>query len=77
MCVCVCSNYEDDTSLSCNGKNEKEVIKKLEEDVSGIFELMATNGLVANPSKTEVMIINGKENIRPWWLSGIMSRKFK
>ena len=43
------------------------MIRKLE-DVAGILEFMATNGLVANPSKTEFMILNGKEKERAWMI---------
>ena len=52
------TNYADDTSSSCSGKDEDEVIGKLEEDAIEILSFMASNGLVANPSKTEFMIMN-------------------
>ena len=34
------------------------MITNLEEDAKGIVKFMASNGLVANPSKTEFMLIN-------------------
>jgi hypothetical protein len=45
-------NYADDTESSCKDKDEQEVLKKLEEDATNILEFMASNGLVANPTKT-------------------------
>ena len=55
-------NYADDTSTSHGGEDLDTVIEKLEEDASSILEFMASNGLVANPSKTEFMILNNKNN---------------
>ena len=46
-------NYADDTSSSCSGKTTEEVIEKLEEDARNILAFMASNGLVANPDKTD------------------------
>jgi hypothetical protein len=37
------------------------VIKQLEEDAKRILEFMASNGLVANPSKTVFMMLNRKQ----------------
>ena len=34
-------------------------MKNLSEDATGILNFMASNGLVANPSKTVFMILNG------------------
>ena len=42
------------------GKTIEEVISKLEEDTELVLRLMASNGLVANPSKTCLMILNYK-----------------
>jgi hypothetical protein len=52
-------NYADDTESSCKDKDEQSVVKKLE-------EFMASNGLVANPTKTVFMMLNNnkKENKR-------------
>ena len=41
------------------------VIKNLEEDATRILQFMASNGLVANPSKTEFLILNSKDNGNP------------
>ena len=50
--------YADDTSTSVKGENLEEVILKLEEDADLVLRFMASNGLVANPSKTTLMILN-------------------
>ena len=59
-------NYADDTSSSCSDANEEDVMRKLESDAEKILQFMASNGLVANPSKTEFMMLNtkGKESKR-------------
>jgi hypothetical protein len=57
---CVAYTYADDTSTSCNGKTDEEVIKKLEEDAENVLKFMASNGLVANPTKTVFMMLNSK-----------------
>ena len=55
--------YADDTSTSCQGENEEEVINMLEEDAEEILKFMASNELVANPTKTVFMMLNSKTNI--------------
>ena len=57
---CTAFTYADDTSTSCCGKTDEEVIKKLEEDAECVLKFMASNGLVANPTKTVFMILNSK-----------------
>ena len=59
-------NYADDTSSSCSDANEEDVMRKLKSDAEKILQFMASNGLVANPSKTEFMMLNtkGKESKR-------------
>ena len=54
--------YADDTSTSCHGKSQEEVMVKLEEDSKNILQFMASNGLVANESKTVFMMINSKKS---------------
>jgi hypothetical protein len=54
--------YADDTSTSCHGKSQEEVMEKLEEDSKNILQFMASNGLVANESKTVFMMINSKKS---------------
>ena len=51
----------DDTSSSVTGKSTEEVIEKLEEDAIQVLKFMASNGLVANPSKTTLMFLNKKD----------------
>jgi flagellin-like hook-associated protein FlgL len=52
--------YADDTSTSAEDKDTKTVLEKLEEDVKNILKFMASNGLVANPSKTVFMMLGKK-----------------
>ena len=52
--------YADDTSSSVTGKSIDEVKRKLEEDADRALKFMASNGLMANPSKTTLMILNYK-----------------
>ena len=58
-------NYADDTSTSHSWENLDTVVKNLEEDTTSFLQFMASNGLVANPSKTEFMILNSKDNENP------------
>ena len=44
------------------GKTIEEVISKLEEDAELVLRFMASNGLVANPTKTTFMVLNHKGN---------------
>ena len=55
------STYADETSSSCQDSVEQVVIEQLEEDAKSILECMASNGLVANPSKTMFMMLNNKQ----------------
>ena len=54
--------YADDTSTSVSGKLLKDVIRMLEEDAKNVLKFMASNGLVANASKTTLMFLNNKRN---------------
>ena len=36
------------------------VLKKMEEDAKNVLQFMASNGLVANPKKTSLIILNQK-----------------
>ena len=58
--------YADDTSSSITGKTIEEVKMKLEEDANNVLKFMASNGLVANPNKTTLLILNnkGKEKVK-------------
>ena len=53
-------SYADDTSTSVTGKTIEEVISKLQEDAEQVLKFMASNGLVANPTKTTLLILNNK-----------------
>ena len=50
--------YADDTTSSCKGKNLEEIIKNLKQDANAILSYLASNGLVANASKTVFMVLN-------------------
>ena len=52
--------YADDTSSSVTGKSLEEIINKLEEEADLVLRFMASNGLIANPSKTTFMVLNNK-----------------
>ena len=54
-------NYAHDTSSSHSGQDQAIVVRNLEEDATNILQFMASNGLVANPSKTEYMLINSRD----------------
>ncbi len=54
------TNYADDTSSSCSGESEEIVMKNLERDATNILQFMASNGLVANTTKTEFMLRNAE-----------------
>ena len=44
--------YADNPSSTVTGKTLEEVKQKLEEDAEMVLKFMASNGLVAHPSKT-------------------------
>ena len=48
------TTYADDTKTSVKGKSLEEIIKNMEEDAVNVLKYMASNGLVANPSKTKL-----------------------
>ena len=53
-------SYADDTSSSCKAKTVEEVVRMLEEDAEQILKFMASNGLVANPTKTTLLVLNNR-----------------
>jgi hypothetical protein len=55
------SNFADDTTTGNSGKNKEEIKKRLIEDANNVLNFMASNGLVANKSKTEFLMLNGKK----------------
>ena len=54
--------YADDTSTGVSGKSLPEVISKLEEDALAVLKFMASNGLVANATKTTFVILGNKSS---------------
>jgi hypothetical protein len=50
--------YAENTSSSVKDKRIEEVVRKLEEDAINVMKFTASNGLVANPSKTTLLILN-------------------
>ena len=52
------TTYADDTSTSVSHKLLSKVISMLEEDAKNALAFMASNGLVANASKTALIIMN-------------------
>ena len=57
-------NFADDTTTDKSGVEALEIKKNLEEDAIRVLELMASNGLVANQSKTEFLLLNANDNSR-------------
>ena len=55
--------YADDSSSSVKDKTIDGVIHKLEEDAQNFFKFMASNGLVANPSRPTLIILNFKSAV--------------
>ena len=55
-------NYADNTGTSNSSQEIQQIIENLEEHASNILQFMASNGLVANLSKTESMMLNNKSN---------------
>jgi hypothetical protein len=52
--------YADDTSSSVTGSTMNEVQEKLETDANWVLRFMASNGLVANPAKITLIVLNYK-----------------
>ena len=57
------TTYADDTSTSVSGKTLTEIINKLEEDAIQVLKYMASNGLVANATKTALLFLNVKQDL--------------
>ena len=55
--VWIWKNWSD---TSNSGQEVGKVIDDLEEDTTNILQFMTSNGLVANSSKTEFMLLNDK-----------------
>ena len=52
--------YADDTQTSVSGKELQIVKSELESDAVQVMRFMASNGLIANPKKTALVILNKK-----------------
>ena len=50
--------YADDTTTGTSGRNVEETVALMEEDASMVLKYMASNGLVANSSKTSFLLLN-------------------
>ena len=55
---CTLYNYADDNSLSCAGTTVQEVTSSLQFDGSCVIQWFTDNGMQANPSKFQFMIIS-------------------
>ena len=60
----VAKTYADDTTTRTSAKNIQEMIKRMEEDAANVLAYMASNGLVANASKTSLVILNMDKKTR-------------
>jgi hypothetical protein len=58
------SNFADDTTSGNSGQNKEEIINRLIEDVKNVLNFMASNGLVANKSTTEFLMLNEKRKLK-------------
>jgi hypothetical protein len=56
------TTYADDTGTISSGQNIEEVVPKLENDAEEVLKFMVSNGLIANTSKTTLVILNNKTN---------------
>ena len=54
-------NFADDTTTDNKSKDKEEIRSKLEADANNVLSFMASNGLVANQSKTEFLLLNEKQ----------------
>ena len=59
------STYADDSGTGVKGGSTAEIIPKLEEDGENVLKYMASNGLVANPTKTAMLFLNNKVTENP------------
>ena len=60
-------NFADDTTTDNKSKCKKAIKDRLEEDAVNILNFMASNGLVANKTKTEFLVLNEKKNKITYW----------
>ena len=55
-------SFADDTIIYTSGSSPENVLKTLENEANKTFQYFASNGLVANPGKTVLMMIKPKGN---------------
>ena len=55
--------YADDTTTGVSDEDIKVVKRRLESDAKNVLRFMASNGLVAYPKKTTLVILNQKQNL--------------
>ena len=55
--------YADDSTTCTKGKTKQELIPKMEYDAGRVLAFMAANGLVANPAKTSLLVLNQKKRL--------------
>jgi hypothetical protein len=53
--------HANDMSTSVEGKDVNTVVEKMKEDGQNILKFMASNGLIANPSKTVFIILGNRK----------------
>jgi hypothetical protein len=53
--------YSNDTTTSVSAKTKEEIIHTLTADAENVLSFMATNGLVANQTKTKFLLLNKKK----------------
>ena len=56
--MCTLYNYADDNSLSCAATGVEEVMSSLQMDGSKVIQWFTDNGMQANPSKFQFMVIS-------------------
>jgi hypothetical protein len=54
------TNFADDTETDYSGLTKEDIKEKLEDDAIRVLDFMASNGLVANQSKTEFLVLSEK-----------------
>ena len=62
LCHSTALTYADDTTSSVTGKEITTVMSHMEFDADKLLRYMASNGMVANPKKTAMLILNLKSN---------------
>ena len=53
----------DDTTTFVSADSEEDAMRCMEEDANNVLTYMAINGLAANSSKTQVMVVGKKKII--------------